>query len=219
MTSGLSALRVSGRAKSAYSTWKKIRKKNLRFEQVLDRAALRVILDAESATRAQELCFEVRDVVQELWRCRDERQKDYITCPKANGYRSLHLVAERHGSVFEVQIRSEEMHRQAEYGSCGHWEYKAGVKMSAGAAGAGAEIFESLDLDGDGHINRLELQAALLRVGVEASLEEVSDMMLVFDVDGDGAVNFAEFWKALVTTWFPLVSGTHRPRKEAPGRV
>lgn len=209
----LSALRVSGRAKSAYSTWKKMKQKKLCFEEVLDRAAIRVILDAPTAERAEELCFEVRGILAELWSIR-ARQKDYINNPKPNGYRSLHLVAERHGQPFEVQIRTEEMHRQAEYGSCGHWEYKAGgsVAMSKAAEGAGAEIFAGLDVDGDGCINKLELQRALQQVGVEASLEEVSDMMEVFDSDGDGTVDFGEFWKALVTTWFPLVSGTHRPR-------
>lgn len=212
----LSALRVSGRAKSPYSTWKKMRQKHLRFEEVLDRAAIRVVLDAPTAERAEELCLEVRSILAELWTIR-KKQKDYINNPKANGYRSLHLVAERDGQPFEVQIRTEEMHRQAEYGSCGHWEYKAGktFAMSKAAQGAGAEIFAGLDVDGDGRIDKLELQRALQQVGVEASLDEVSDMMEVFDSDGDGTVDFREFWKALVTTWFPLVSGTHRPRKRS----
>ncbi|CAK9072422.1 unnamed protein product [Durusdinium trenchii] len=211
----LSALRVSGRAKSAYSTWKKMEKKKLRFEEILDRLAIRVILDAPSAQRAEELCFEVRDILAKLWSLRPSKQKDSINHPKPNGYRSLHLIAERQGQPFEVQIRTEEMHRQAEYGACGHWEYKAGgsVAMTDAAAGAGAEIFADLDLDGDGRIDKLELQRALRRVEVEASLEEVEDMMKVFDSDGDGAVDFREFWKALVTTWFPLVSGTHRPKR------
>ena len=210
----LSMLRVSGRAKSAYSTWKKMKNKNLEFDDVLDRLAIRVILDAPSAKRAEELCFEVRDVLAKLWSLR-EKQKDYINNPKTNGYRSLHLIAERHGQPFEVQIRSEEMHRQAEYGSCGHWEYKAGgsIAMSGAALGAGAEMFAGFDLDGDGCIDKLELQEALRQVDVVASLEEVEAMMEVFDSDGDGKVDFKEFWKALVTTWFPLVSGTHRPRK------
>eukprot|EP00438_Fugacium_kawagutii_P000240 Skav212285 [mRNA] locus=scaffold732:410399:411904:- [translate_table: standard] len=212
----LSALRVSGRAKSAYSTWKKMKKKKLRFDEVLDRAAIRVILDAPSAKRAEELCFEVRNILAEMWSIRS-RSKDYINNPKPNGYRSLHLVAERDGQPFEVQIRTEEMHRQAEYGSCGHWEYKAGgpIATSKAAEGAGAEIFAGLDVDGDGRIDKLELQRALRQVGVEASLEEVSDMMEVFDSDGDGSVDFGEFWQALVTTWFPLVSGTHRPKRRA----
>eukprot|EP00913_Durusdinium_trenchii_P002196 g2028.t1 len=174
----LSALRVSGRAKSAYSTWKKMEKKKLRFEEILDRLAIRVILDAPSAQRAEELCFEVRDILAKLWSLRPSKQKDYINHPKPNGYRSLHLIAERQGQPFEVQIRTEEMHRQAEYGACGHWEYKAGgsVAMTDAAAGAGAEIFADLDLDGDGRIDKLELQRALRRV--EASFVEASDELL-----------------------------------------
>ncbi|CAJ1388019.1 unnamed protein product [Effrenium voratum] len=69
-------------------------------------------------------------------------------------------------------------HRQAEYGSCGHWEYKAGkVGITDAAAGAGQQLFADLDLDGDGRIDRLELQRALQRVGVEATLEQVDDML------------------------------------------
>ena len=153
----LSALRVSGRAKSAYSTWKKMEKKKLRFEEILDRLAIRVILDAPSAQRAEELCFEVRDILAKLWSLRPSKQKDYINHPKPNGYRSLHLIAERQGQPFEVQIRTEEMHRQAEYGACGHWEYKAGgsVAMTDAAAGAGEGIVQNdqlgLMLMGGGH--------------------------------------------------------------------
>ncbi|CAE8620878.1 unnamed protein product, partial [Polarella glacialis] len=114
-----------------------------------------------------------------------------------------------------VQIRTEEMHRQAEYGSCGHWEYKVGssVLTTTAAEGAGAELFAGIDVDGDGSISPQELGAALARVGVEASPDEVQAMLEVFDVDHDGTVDFKDFWKALITTWFPLVSGTHKPRK------
>eukprot|EP00439_Symbiodinium_sp_Y106_P032775 s2901_g3.t3 len=117
-----------------------------------------------------------------------------------------------------VQIRTQEMHRQAEYGSCGHWEYKAGgrqVGMTDAAANAGAELFAGIDADGNGRIDARELERALRRVGVEASQEQVHDMLEVFDSDQDGSVDFKDFWKALVTTWFPLVSGTHLPRKDA----
>lgn len=212
----LSSLRVSGRAKSAYSTWKKMNKKNLRFHEIWDRMAIRVILDAPSAERARQLCFEVRDVVAGLWKLMEGRSKDYVSNPKANGYRSIHLVATREGEHFEVQIRTQEMHRQAEYGSCGHWEYKAGgrqVGMTDAAANAGAELFAGIDADGNGRIDARELERALRRVGVEASQEQVHDMLEVFDSDQDGSVDFKDFWKALVTTWFPLVSGTHLPRK------
>ncbi|CAE7278893.1 RSH3, partial [Symbiodinium necroappetens] len=81
----LSSLRVSGRAKSAYSTWKKMNKKNLRFHEIWDRMAIRVILDAPSAERARQLCFEVRDVVAGLWKLVEGRSKDYVSNPKAPG--------------------------------------------------------------------------------------------------------------------------------------
>ncbi|OLP95482.1 putative methyltransferase BTM2-like [Symbiodinium microadriaticum] len=89
------------------------------------------------------------------------------------------------------------------------------------AANAGAELFAGIDADGNG-IDAGELERALRRVGVEASPEQVHDMLEVFDSDQDGSVDFKDFWKAqlhfraLVTTWFPLVSGTHLPSNGSP---
>lgn len=212
---GLVSLKVSSRAKSAYSTWRKMQKKRLRFEQVLDRAAMRFLLDAETAEDADRLCYAVRDAVVGLWPSDSDREKDYVARPKENGYRSLHLVVRREGQPFEVQIRTQEMHRQAEYGACGHWEYKAGeaVKPTAAAQRAGAELFASVDTDGSGGIDAEELREVLQRVGVEVTEDEAQAMLEVFDADSDGVVGFKDFWEALVTTWFPLVSGTHKPRR------
>ncbi|CAJ1418018.1 unnamed protein product [Effrenium voratum] len=78
-----------------------MKKKRLEFQQVWDRSAIRVILDAPSAERAEQLCYEVRDIIAQMWPLRD-KQKDYIGNPKSNGYRSLHLVAQRAGQPFEA---------------------------------------------------------------------------------------------------------------------
>jgi len=210
------SLQVSSRAKSAYSTWKKMRFKGKDFDEVLDRGAMRVVIDARSAEEASRLCYVVRDLAVSLWESDERWEKDYIVKPKSNGYRSIHLVVRRNGQPFEIQIRTLEMHRQAEYGACGHWEYKAGsaVEPTAAAEQAGAELFSGIDTDGSGTFDVSELRGALAKFGVDASEEEATAMLEVFDEDKDGVVNFREFWRALVTTWFPLVSGTHKPRRE-----
>lgn len=212
--SGLKSLRATGRTKTAYSTWKKMQKKGLRFEEILDRTAMRIILDAETLDQAERLCYVVRDLLVDIWTTVEHREKDYIANPKANGYRSIHLAVERDGQPFEVQIRTEKMHKQAEYGSCGHWEYKVGsaVEPTDAAQRVGAEMFGDMDVDGSGYIDEAELRQALAQVGVTASKEDAEAMLAVFDVDQDGTVTFQDFWRALVTTWFPVISGTHRPR-------
>jgi len=213
---GLTELRVTGRSKSAYSTWRKMQRKGVSLDKILDRTAIRVIVDGETPAIAERLCYEVRALVAGLWHTLEDREKDYIASPKKNGYRSLHLAAERDGLPVEVQIRSKSMHQQAEYGSCGHWEYKAGasVAMSDAAVSAGAELFADMDEDGNGQLDASELQRALAQVGVVATPEEVEAMLDVFDADHDGTVTFTDFWRALVSTWFPLVSGTHKPRRQ-----
>jgi len=210
------SLQVSSRAKSAYSTWKKMQFKGKDFDEVLDRGAMRVVIDARSAEEAARLCYVVRDLAVSLWESDERWEKDYIVKPKSNGYRSIHLVVRRNGQPFEIQIRTLEMHRQAEYGACGHWEYKAGsaVEPTAAAEQAGAELFSGIDTDGSGAFDVSELRGALAKFGVDASEEEATAMLEVFDEDKDGVVNFREFWRALVTTWFPLVSGTHKPRRQ-----
>jgi len=216
---GLSSFRVSGRAKSAYSTWRKMTTKKMDFGQVLDKIGIRVILDAQTKQQGERLCYVVRDLVGELFPLVAGREKDYVSHPKPNGYQSLHEVAQWQGQPFEVQIRTEEMHRKAEYGSSGHWEYKIGGEGSFGASkaavNAGRDLFDRIDTDGDGQIEDTELQAALTNIGVDPTLEQVKDMLAVFGTNRDGALEFKEFWNALPTTWFPLVSGTHAPRKTA----
>jgi ppGpp synthetase/RelA/SpoT-type nucleotidyltranferase len=112
---------------------------NLSFTQVQDGIALRVILKArkespdesEETTRAREklLCYYVQYLIRRQWPGDEDRVKDYIQYPKLNGYQSLHYTASLTDSTgkhfpFEVQIRSEEMHRVAEYGVAAHWDYK-----------------------------------------------------------------------------------------------
>ncbi len=111
--------RLSGRPKHIYSIHEKMRRKQRSLEEISDLHALRAIVD----TVAQ--CYAALDVVHGLWTQVPEEYDDYIARPKANGYRSLHtVVVAEGGRLLEVQIRTEEMHRHAEYGVASHWRYK-----------------------------------------------------------------------------------------------
>jgi GTP pyrophosphokinase len=114
---------IAGRPKHIYSICNKMRLKGLDFSEVHDVRALRVIVPT---TRD---CFTVLGVVHDLWQPIPKEFDDYISRPKGNQYQSLHTaVIGPAGKTLEVQIRTEEMHRQAEFGIAAHWRYKEGGK-------------------------------------------------------------------------------------------
>lgn len=124
---------VSGRPKHIYSIRNKMRAKHIEFNQLFDLHALRVIVDDERA------CYAVLALVHSLWTPVSDEFDDYISRPKPNGYRSLHtVVSDSEGRTFEIQIRTHEMHRFAEYGMAAHWRYKeSGIKGGAMVSAAG----------------------------------------------------------------------------------
>ncbi|BFG24158.1 hypothetical protein CerSpe_104320 [Prunus speciosa] len=112
---------LCGRHKSLYSIYCKMLKKKLNMDEIHDIHGLRLIVDNE------EDCYEALKVVHQLWSEVPGKFKDYITQPKFNGYQSLHTVVMGEGMIpLEVQIRTKEMHLQAEFGFAAHWRYKEG---------------------------------------------------------------------------------------------
>ncbi|PAV27176.1 GTP pyrophosphokinase [Tamilnaduibacter salinus] len=110
---------ISGRAKHIYSIWRKMRRKGIDFSQIYDVRAFRILVPGVRD------CYAALGIVHSLWRHIPHEFDDYIASPKENGYQSLHTaVIGPEGKVMEVQIRTHEMHEEAELGVCAHWLYK-----------------------------------------------------------------------------------------------
>jgi GTP pyrophosphokinase len=118
--------RIDGRVKRPYSVFQKMRRQKISLDQVYDLMALRIITDSVKN------CYAALGVIHNKWRPIPGRIKDFIAIPRPNLYQSLHTsVVGPHGQTFEVQIRTEEMHRIAEEGIAAHWKYKEGRKGPA----------------------------------------------------------------------------------------
>ncbi|TGN41057.1 GTP diphosphokinase [Marinobacter confluentis] len=125
---------LSGRAKHIYSIWRKMRRKGIDFSQVYDVRAVRILVPQVRD------CYAALGIVHTLWRHIPNEFDDYIANPKENGYQSLHTaVIGPEGKVMEVQIRTRDMHEEAELGVCAHWLYK-GMDRGNKSAGYDAKI-------------------------------------------------------------------------------
>ncbi|MBN2171413.1 MAG: bifunctional (p)ppGpp synthetase/guanosine-3',5'-bis(diphosphate) 3'-pyrophosphohydrolase [Candidatus Krumholzibacteriota bacterium] len=126
---------VQGRAKHFYSIYRKMLAQNLKAEEVLDQLAFRII------TQTVADCYHALGVVHTVFTPLPKRFKDYVATPKRNGYRSLHTaVIGPDGTIFEVQIRTREMHQTAEFGIAAHWRYKDGGEISRDEPASGREL-------------------------------------------------------------------------------
>ena len=124
----LDEVQVYGRPKHIYSIWKKMQKKNLRFDQLFDIRAVRVIV------QKLEDCYTALSIIHTQYKHLPEHFDDYIAQPKPNGYQSIHTVVLGKGDKpIEVQIRTQKMHDDAELGVAAHWKYKEGA--TAGRSG------------------------------------------------------------------------------------
>jgi GTP pyrophosphokinase len=118
---GIADVEVTGRPKHLWSIYKKIQARRLPYEAIYDLMAIRVLVNSVPD------CYHALGVIHSHWTPLQERIKDYIAQPKSNGYQSLHTtVFGPAGHLYEIQIRTREMHHTAEYGIAAHWLYKEG---------------------------------------------------------------------------------------------
>lgn len=125
LASEYSEVYIDGRVKSVYGIYRKVYIQGRAFEEIFDIYAVRIIVDSVNE------CYNILGIIHDLFRPLPNRFKDYISTPKPNGYQSLHTtVIGREAIPFEVQIRTWDMDRMAEYGIAAHWKYKAGITGS-----------------------------------------------------------------------------------------
>jgi GTP pyrophosphokinase len=167
---------IKGRTKSIYSIWNKIANKGVKFEEIYDVFAIRVILDSPME-REKADAWNAYSVVTDHYQPNPDRLRDWISTPKANGYESLHTtVMSPTGKWVEVQVRSERMDEVAEKGFAAHWKYKDGADSSENNLDNWlSQIREVLESDSDSALDFID----------NFKLNLFSKEIYVFTPDGD----------------------------------
>ncbi len=118
---------IKTRVKSNYSIWRKMETKHIPFEEVYDLFAVRIIFKSDNEETVKKDCWAIYSAITDIYKLHPERTRDWVSNPKANGYKALHLtVMGPEGNWIEIQIRSEKMDEIAERGFAAHWKYKVG---------------------------------------------------------------------------------------------
>ncbi|MBB5987378.1 GTP pyrophosphokinase [Sphingobium sp. B1D3A] len=142
-TAGMHVL-VSGREKHPYSIWRKMQERHISFEQLSDIMAFRVLTDSTDD------CYRALGLIHQRHKMVPGRFKDYVSTPKRNGYQSLHTtVMHEENARIEIQIRSQRMHRDSEFGLAAHWAYKQDGTQPDGQAGWLRDLVEILEQSQD----------------------------------------------------------------------
>lgn len=163
---------VTGREKTRYSIWKKMQRKNVTFEQLSDIMAFRILVDK------LEECYLVLGIIHGKYHSVPGRFKDYISTPKPNGYRSIHttIMGPKRQRI-EVQIRTHQMHEEAELGVAAHWAYKGGTQAKERDVTKFRWLRELLDI--------LEQEQKPEDFWEHTKLELFQDQVFVFTPKGD----------------------------------
>lgn len=173
---GIKHTEIYGRSKHIYSIYRKMQRKNVDVQKIYDATAVRVLVDNI------EDCYTVLSIVHHLWQRIPEEFDDYISKPKGNGYRSLHTAVIADGKNFEVQIRTYEMHQQAELGIAAHWIYKeGGLQPQAGHERKLAWLKQVLDWQKEVTHTEEEIHSAK----ATHHADELEDRVYVFTPAGD----------------------------------
>ncbi|RPJ87149.1 MAG: bifunctional (p)ppGpp synthetase/guanosine-3',5'-bis(diphosphate) 3'-pyrophosphohydrolase [Acidobacteria bacterium] len=170
----IEAAEVTGRAKHIYSIWRKMTRKGVDFEQIFDVTAVRVLVPDVAS------CYATLGVVHTLWDHIRGEFDDYIATPKENGYKALHTaVIGPDGKNLEVQIRTFDMHKEAELGVAAHWSYKEGSRQKADFQKKIAwlrQVLEAKEIEGVDFISRFKSEMFQDRVYVLTPKGEVMDL-------------------------------------------
>lgn len=159
---------VTGRVKHIYSIWRKMLRKHLDFKDIYDVRAIRILVPEIRD------CYGALGIIHSLWQHIPKEFDDYIATPKENGYRSLHTaVIGPQGRALEVQIRTFQMHQEAELGVAAHWLYKEGRKIDPNYQKKLNSLRQILDEEHEGDLSEVLLQEAL------------EDTVYIFTPEGD----------------------------------